>query len=112
MEVWEAMDFGPKWISWTNTLLYMASSIVFLNGVQGRGFKHQTELCEGDPQSPLLFFSALKPLQQLLGVAEQEWILQPVQNIAVKLRVSLYADDTAVSRMQPIKSISVFNLTK
>ena len=60
----------------------------------------------------LLFFSALKPLQQLLGVAEQEWILQPVQNIAAKLRVSLYADDTAVSRMQPIKSISVFNLTK
>jgi hypothetical protein len=48
------------------------------------------------PLSPMLFIIAMDPLQQLLHLATQEGLLNPIGAAMVKLGTSLYADDAAL----------------
>lgn len=54
------------------------------------------------PPSPLLFFIAIDPLQQIFDVATRKGLLQKIWGRGVMMWTSLYADNTTVF-MAPIK---------
>jgi len=95
-EVLEKMGFGNKWRAWVSTLLLTSNSAVLLNGAQDKWFKHRTGLRQGDPLSPMFFILAMEPLQLMLNKATEEGLLTPNCNRNAKLRISLFADDSAI----------------
>lgn len=96
LEVLEQLGFGLRWRAWVSILLSTCSSVVLLNGVTGRWYKHRRGLRQGDPLSPMLFILAMEPLQRLLHHAADQGLLSPLPCRRVKLRASLYADDAAI----------------
>jgi hypothetical protein len=65
-----------------------------LNGEPGMPIKHGRGLRQGDP--PLLFILTMDPLQWLLDMATRAGLLHPIGADLVRLRTSMYADDTAM----------------
>jgi hypothetical protein len=65
-----------------------------LNGEPGMPIKHGRGLRQGDP--PLLFILTMDPLQWLLDMATRAGLLHPIGANLVRLRTSMYADDTAM----------------
>jgi hypothetical protein len=46
--------------------------------------------------SPMLFIIAMDPLQQLLQIATQEGLLNPIGTAQIKMCTSLFVDDAAL----------------
>ncbi|WVZ54663.1 hypothetical protein U9M48_005428, partial [Paspalum notatum var. saurae] len=70
--------------------------LIILNGTTGRPICHRRGLRQGDPLSPLLFILAMDPIQRILDKATAQGLLSPIGGDPIKLRTSLYADDTAL----------------
>ncbi|WVZ90528.1 hypothetical protein U9M48_036821, partial [Paspalum notatum var. saurae] len=90
------LGFPTRWCDWVATLLSMATSRVLINGVPCAPIRHGRGLRQGDPLSPLLFVISIDPLQKLLDLAASSGCLGKLRGRTPTLRVSLYADDTAI----------------
>lgn len=97
LEVLEDMGFGQRWWNLISLVLSSSSSRVLLNGAPGKPFVHRQGLRQGDPMSPLMFISAMEPLQRLLTLATERLILSP-------LRLRFARSDAAYMRMTPRSS--------
>jgi hypothetical protein len=96
LEVLHHLGFGPRWLSWVCITLSSATSRVLLNGNPGIAFNHRRGLRHGDPLSPMLFDTAIDPLQKLIEFATREGVLLPIRAKTASFRASLYADDAGV----------------
>jgi hypothetical protein len=92
----DSLGFPVRWIDWIATILYTSSSRVTVNGVPNPPIRHGRDLRQGDPLSPLLFVLAIDPLQKILKIAAESGALSKLGNRSPILRISLYADDTAL----------------
>jgi hypothetical protein len=90
------LGFPTRWRDWIATLLFTSSSRILLNGVPSAPIKHGRGLRQGDPLSPLLFVLVIDPLQKLFDLATDLGYLSKLRGRAVTMRVSMYADDTAI----------------
>lgn len=96
LELLQAMGFSPRWRDWIATLLASSSSVVLLNGIPSSKIQHGKGLRQGDPLSPLLFILAFDPLHRAIAKASELGILKEQPGREIKMRMSLYADDTIV----------------
>lgn len=96
------MGFPMRWRDWIVVLLSTSSSRVLLNEVPNPPLMHDRGLRQGDPLSPLLFVTAINPLQRLLQLASEMGILSKLRGRAPYCRISMYADD-ATMFIAPIK---------
>jgi hypothetical protein len=103
LELLQRLGFSARWRDWISLLLSSATSVVLLNGTEGKPVRHRRGLRQGDPLSPLLFILALDPLQRILQAATDAGILSRLPIREAKLRTSLYADD-AVLFLNPIRA--------
>jgi exonuclease III len=104
------IGFPTRWRDWIATLLFTSSTRIMLNGVPNRPIKHGRGLRQGDPLSPLLFVIAMDPLQKLLECATEDGHLSRLRGRTTQLRVSMYADDTAIF-IKPTRA-DVLSLTR
>ena len=98
----EKMGFPTRWRDWIAALLFTSSSRIMLNGIPNRPISHGRGLRQGDPLSPLLFVIAIEPLRALLHLATEKGLISKLRGRSLNIRVSMYADDTAIF-VNPIK---------
>jgi hypothetical protein len=60
------LGFNPKWIQWTRSLYYSASSVVKVNGDAGKTFQLAKSVRHGCPLAPYLFILATDVLGHML----------------------------------------------
>lgn len=96
MELLHVLGFGNRWRAWIILIMATSTTRILLNGCPGKLIRHQRGLREGDPLSPMLCILAIDPLQKILQLAIERGLIKPVQSISAKVRISLYADDTAI----------------
>jgi hypothetical protein len=93
------MGFSQRWINWLSILFSWASTRILLNGSPGGRICHargHSDLCQGDPLSPLLFVLTIDVLNTLFRRADDTGLLTPLQPRTMKFRVFLYADDLVI----------------
>jgi hypothetical protein len=92
------LGFNEKWISWTSSILNLASTSVLLNGVPGKNLACERGVRKGDPMSPLLFVMAVDLLQYIINKAYDLGPLQlPIpSNDRAGFPIIQYADDTII----------------
>jgi hypothetical protein len=96
LEVLKQLGFSQRWRDILSLLWSTSSSRILLNGTVGGPIKHGRSLRQGDSLSPLLFILVIDPLQQLLDMATDRGLLHPISAEPVKLRTSMYVEDTAL----------------
>jgi hypothetical protein len=96
LEVLEALGFGTRWRDWISLILSSTSSRVFLNGIPGKPIKHERDLRQGDPISPMVFILTMDPPQRILELATDQGIMNPISTRARRIKVSLYVDDSTI----------------
>jgi hypothetical protein len=72
------------------------TSRILLNGEAGQPIKHGRGRHQGNPLSPILFILVIDPLQTILHKATQQGLLHPIGDDTIKIRTSLFADNTAL----------------
>jgi hypothetical protein len=92
----EQRGFGQRWRDIMALIWSSTSSRILLNGEAGRPIKHGRGLRQGDPLSVLLFILAIDPFQKLIDMTTEAGLLHPIGVDPVRLRMSLYANDTAL----------------
>jgi hypothetical protein len=92
----EQRGFGQRWRDIMALIWSSTSSRILLNGEAGRPIKHGRGLRQGDPLSLLLFILAIDPFQKLIDMTTEAGLLHPIGVDPVRLRMSLYANDTVL----------------
>jgi hypothetical protein len=67
-----------------------------LNGAPEKLLKHERGLRQSDPISPMLFILTMNPFQRILYKVTEKGILQPIDPRGRGIKISLYADPTAI----------------
>jgi hypothetical protein len=108
LEVLDKLRFRSRWRERISISLATSSSHILLNGSPGQPIKHEHELRQEDPLSPMLFILAIDPLQKILQLAAERGVLHPISLRSKGIKASLYADDAAIfvsPRKQDIASL-------
>jgi hypothetical protein len=102
LEVLQRLGFGTNWRNWISIALASSSSKVLLNGTLVKPIKHERDLRQGDPISPMLFILTMDPLQRLLIIVAEKGIMHSISPRAKGIKASLYTDDASIF-VSPIK---------
>lgn len=104
LEVLRRKGFGLNWCAWLAIMLSLAFTRILLNGQPGRPIWHGRGLLQGDPLSLMLFVVVMGVLNNLIALAEESSLLQPLGLPSrVPHRLSLYANDAALF-LSPVTS--------
>lgn len=109
LDIMAYLGFGQRWRAWMAALWCTASSSYLVNGEPGKRVLHCKGVRQGDPLSPMIFLLAMEPLHRLFQKAQEEGLLTAIRPECANLRVSLYADDTAVFIKPSEEEWKVFN---
>jgi hypothetical protein len=96
LELMEKIGLGKRWQDIMALIWSTTTSRLLVNGEAGKPILHGRGLRQGDPLSPMIFILALDPLHWLLDMATDSGLLHPIGANLVRLRTSLYADDTSL----------------
>lgn len=96
LEVLRQLWFSQRWRNWISILLGSATTRILLNGRPGDRICHAWGLQHGDPLSPMLSVIAMEVLSGLIRWAHDQSLFSPLRCVAVRSRVSLYADDVVM----------------
>jgi hypothetical protein len=102
LDLLQKRGFPSQFCNWITAIFATSTSRVLLNGIVGSPFAHGHGSRQGDPLSPLLFYIAIDPPQQILDIATTHGLLHKIKGRFSILRTSLYANDVAVF-VAPIK---------
>ncbi len=89
------LGFSPKWIQWTRSLYYSASSTIKVNGEAGKAFQLPKLVRHGCPLAPYLFILVTNVLGHMLDDPKHgiECIKLPKGGC---IRDQTFADDTTL----------------
>jgi hypothetical protein len=107
LEVLRKLGFGPRWCDLVSGLLAASSTQVLHNGIPGESIRHRRGLRQGDPLSPMLFILVMDVLNSLFTRAAEAGLLQPLSTRPIQHRISLYADDVALSLRPTVADINL-----
>ena len=93
-KILEKFAFPNKMINMIKTLYKDAPTSVIINGVISSPFRVTRGVRQGDPMLCILFDLGIKPLAANIRASNIEGI--DVPNLAEKVKISLFADDTTV----------------
>jgi hypothetical protein len=97
LNIMSYLGFSRRWRDWISALWATSSSTFLLNGDPGKRIHHCRGVRQGDPLSPMLFLLAMEPLHMLFHHAQSSGTLSFLHQNCANFRMSLYADDAAVS---------------
>lgn len=88
-------------------MLSSSSTRVMVNGHPGERIWHARGLRQGDPISPMLFILAMDVLTAMIRKVEAQGPLDTMEDVGIKHRLSLYADDVVLFARPVVRELVV-----